>query len=50
MCHYLVSFSYIKADCELQFAKADGTKVQGPSIRLIEVVGALHDTAQPLAM
>lgn len=47
---YLVSFTNVKADCSLQLTKADWTEIQGPSIRLLQVIGALHDTGQPLAV
>lgn len=47
---YLVSVGHFEAYCDLQLAKADGTEIQGPTIRLLQVVGALHDAAQPLAM
>lgn len=47
---YLVSFSYFEAHCTLRLAKTNWTEIQRSPIRLLQVVRALHDTVQPLAV
>lgn len=49
-CLYLVSFCYFEANCTLCLAKANWTEIQRSAIRFLQVVRALHDTVQPLAM
>lgn len=49
-CSYLIPVGHLEADGSLQLAQTDGAEVEGPSVRLLRMVRALHHTLHPLAV